>query len=649
MRLGKKRWMGIAFGATIFLVAFGLALTQQLFQVSRTVPAELAVFDTAVLPDEQLDIQFRNGNEVGGLRFTRFQIQPPLRQFDEGEAATRRIFITNRTTPQIRLFVSDPCHPAVDANTGQEVGFFHADLHGGNVWWDEQAGRWNDDDAEWAGGTCDNERPPLRLMPDQTFTMDIRLKLHEQYQNIDPQTINLEPVVIGGVGREVPPEGQIHGAKYWDQNGNGQWDDGEPGLRSWIIVLDIGDDGSFDMKTVTDGGGNYWFMNVPEGNFGLTEEPVPGWLPTQPPGDAAGNPGAYHDYLGRNEVGEGFDFGNQLVAAEIHGVKFNDRNNNGQWDEGEEGLPGWEIAIDLDGDTVADRIVTTNRKGEYWFMDLPAGAFEIWEVLQPGWVQTYPVGNHTGSIAVGEIQHFNFGNNLEAAEIHGRKFRDLNGDGAWQEGEPFLPGWTIYLDLDGDGIEEQTEVTNEFGAYWFMNLPSGPYHVWEEDRPGWTQTLPAPGGYFGELAVGDILRRKHFGNELTSAQIHGRKYNDLNDDGQWQEGEPFLAGWEIILDMGQDGSVDYSATTDENGAYWFMNLPNGLFSLEEKQQAHWVVTEPAGGAYTGELNAGDVLRGMLFGNNQLPSVSFSVDSRDLLGWQDTGVDVIVGDVITITA
>ena len=58
-------------------------------------------------------------------------------------------------------------------------------------------------------------------------------------------------------------------------------------------MLDIGDDGSFDMKTVTDGGGNYWFMNVPEGNFGLTEEPVPGWLPTQPPGDAAGNPGAY--------------------------------------------------------------------------------------------------------------------------------------------------------------------------------------------------------------------------------------------------------------------------------------------------------------------------------------------------------------------
>ena len=33
MRLGKKRWMGIAFGATIFLVAFGLALAQQLFQV----------------------------------------------------------------------------------------------------------------------------------------------------------------------------------------------------------------------------------------------------------------------------------------------------------------------------------------------------------------------------------------------------------------------------------------------------------------------------------------------------------------------------------------------------------------------------------------------------------------------------------------
>ena len=296
--------------------------------------------------------------------------------------APARIFVTNDTNPPILLFLSAPCHPAVDANSGQEIGFFFADLHGGNIWWDEQEGRWRDDEIEWAGNTCapGNERPDgmRHVMPGQTFAMDIKLKFGEAYQNIDPQTINLEPVVIGGVGREVPPQGQIHGAKYWDQDGNGAWDDGEPGLQGWVINLDIDDDGSVDEKTVTDGEGNYWFMNVPEGPFALWEDAQPGWLPTQPPG-AAGAPGAYHDFIGRNEVLEGFDFGNQLVAAEIHGVKFHDRNNDGVWDKaaGEEGLPGWVIEIDLDGNGVADRSTTTNRNGEYWFMDLPAGTYEL--------------------------------------------------------------------------------------------------------------------------------------------------------------------------------------------------------------------------------------------------------------------------------
>ena len=144
-------------------------------------------------------------------------------------------------------------------------------------------------------------------------------------------------------------------------------------------------------------------------------------------------------------------------AAEIHGVKFNDRNNNGQRDDGEEGLPGWVIEIDLDGDGAADRSTTTNRNGEYWFMDLPAGSYELGEQLQPGWVQTWPAavgaasipiptpGTYSGSLVVGEILHLDFGNYLTAAEIHGRKFRDLNGNGAWEEGEPFLPRWNIFL------------------------------------------------------------------------------------------------------------------------------------------------------------------------------------------------------------
>ena len=158
--------------------------------------------------------------------------------------------------------------------------------------------------------------------------------------------------------------------------------------------------------------------------------------------------------------------------------------------------------------------------------------------------------------------------------------------------------------------------TNEFGAYWFMDLPAGPFHVWEENRPGWVQTRPAdPAGYSGELAVGDIVRGLVFGNHLEAAEIHGRKYNDLDNSGGWDEGEPFLEGWEIALDLGNDGTADMITTTNEFGAYWFMDLPSGPFALWEVVQDGWVLTEPASGMYTGDLNAGDILRGMLFGNH----------------------------------
>ena len=195
-------------------------------------------------------------------------------------------------------------------------------------------------------------------------------------------------------------------------------------------------------------------------------------------------------------------------------VKFNDRNNNGQWDEGEEGLPGWEIVLDLDQDGTGDRTTTTNRWGEYSFMDLPAGTFDLWEVQQPGWVQTMPEGGiHIPNIQIREIQrHFHFGNHLTAAEIHGRKYNDLNNSGGWDEGEPFLEGWEIALDLNNDGTADTVTTTNEFGAYWFMDLPNGPFTLWEVVQEGWAVTEPASGMHTGDLNAGDILRGMLFGN-----------------------------------------------------------------------------------------------------------------------------------------
>ncbi len=84
-------------------------------------------------------------------------------------------------------------------------------------------------------------------------------------------------------------------------------------------------------------------------------------------------------------------------------------------------------------------------------------------------------------------------------EIRGTKFHDRDGDGRQDPGEEGLAGWTIYLDLNNNGVldgNEPTELTGANGTYVFEQRPTGPYVVREVIAAGWSQTSPsgAPAG-----------------------------------------------------------------------------------------------------------------------------------------------------------
>src|SRR5262249_15172805 len=74
--------------------------------------------------------------------------------------------------------------------------------------------------------------------------------------------------------------------------------------------------------------------------------------------------------------------------------------------------------------------------------------------------------------------------------IQGKKFNDLNGNGAPhpETGEGGLSGWTIFLDTNNNGVlngSEPRTTTDSSGNYFFFNLPVGTYHVREVQQAGW--------------------------------------------------------------------------------------------------------------------------------------------------------------------
>jgi hypothetical protein len=106
--------------------------------------------------------------------------------------------------------------------------------------------------------------------------------------------------------------------------------------------------------------------------------------------------------------------------------------------------------------------------------------------------------------------------------IRGMKYNDLNGNGQKDPGEPGLPGWQIFIDLNDnnrfDEGEHQT-TTDSNGNYSFTDLEADAYRIHEVNKTGWRQTDPTVDGVPGYWLVGleedQEITEIDFGNQRT--------------------------------------------------------------------------------------------------------------------------------------
>ncbi len=213
------------------------------------------------------------------------------------------------------------------------------------------------------------------------------------------------------------------------------------------------------------------------------------------------------------------------------------------------------------------------------------------------------------------------------SSIAGLKFNDLDGDGVRDPGESPLAGWTIQL-LDPDGEVIDSTVTQSDGTFEFASLEPGDYGLSEELQTDWVQTA---GGFSLTLGAGEDATGYEFGNRFNGATIQGRKWHDVNGNGEFDAGEPGLDNWVIEL-LDENGAViatthtyaidldgsgadgidndgdgdpftdlddaftidepDERFSPDERGFYEFTDLPSGVYSVREVLLGGWVQSSP---------------------------------------------------------
>ncbi len=331
-------------------------------------------------------------------------------------------------------------------------------------------------------------------------------------------------------------------------------------------------------STSTAADGSYSFAGLAAGAYLAVVDAPAGYSPTFDR-DGTGTPNQSQIALAASVDVTDVDFG--YTGGSLGDRVWNDVNGNGVQDPDEPGIPGATVKL-ANGTTT-----TTDSNGFYGFSDLPAGSYTVTVTVPAGWVATSDVdgvatpGKAIVSVTAGvDRSDVDFGFQERDASIGDRVWRDDNGNGVQDGGEPGLAGVAVTL-FNAAGTQVLgNAVTDANGYYGFANLAAGSYIVTAVQPAHHVPTFDADGPATPNtatlaLAAGQARNDIDFGFEPLGT-IGSLVWFDLDSNGLADTGEPGLSG--ITVTASGTGGV-FTTVTDADGFYSLPNLPPGTYTV----------------------------------------------------------------------
>jgi uncharacterized surface anchored protein len=436
--------------------------------------------------------------------------------------------------------------------------------------------------------------------------------------------INL--TVDAGLHNTVLPTAALGNYVWYDRNSNGIQDPSENGVPGVTATL-------YDVNnlpvgtTATDINGYYLFSNLAAGtyyvgfsnlpsNYVLTIDNATVDNMDSDPNAATGKTGAIA--LATGEINLTIDAGIKTSNVEqglasLGDIVWNDLNNNGIQDAGENGVSGVTVTLYQSDATTVVATTETDALGNYIFTGLTPSNYVVgFSNLPVGY--TFSAANQGTNDAIdadvdattagktGIITLTEGENDLTVdagihtapglASLGNYVWNDLNQDGAQTLGEPGIPGVQVVLFDALTSLPLSVTTTDANGLYQFTGLNPGTYfveftnipvgYIFTDKLQGGDSTMDSNADPFNgsthnvTLVAGQNYPDLDAGIWTEKASLGNFVWNDTDGDGIQDPSETGVAGVTVSL-YTSAGVLVTSTVTNATGAYNFVNLDPGTY------------------------------------------------------------------------